>query len=183
MVTEKLGGQEITFPEWCKVTVRRQIASGIVADFTAIEYWLENYAIKGGKEKSVAPNAMWSKRPRGQLAKCAEAQALRKAFPEVGAAPTADEMEGKQLHPDDVPVPAPRVEAEVIDAAPVWPAESFELQFVRYRKAVESGAKTASEIKTLALSKGRLTAEQEARINALAPIQQPEVGAAADQPE
>lgn len=106
MCTESIGGQQISYPEWCKVTVRRQLSSGIVADFTAVEYWLENYAIKGGKEKSQAPNAMWTKRPRGQLAKCAEAQALRKAFPELGAAPTAEEMEGKQLHPEDVPSPA-----------------------------------------------------------------------------
>ena len=32
-----------------------------------------------------------------QLAKCAEAQALRKASPEVGAAPTAEEMVTTQL--------------------------------------------------------------------------------------
>jgi hypothetical protein len=29
------------------------------------------------------PNAMWRKRFHGQLAKCTEAQALRKAFPEI----------------------------------------------------------------------------------------------------
>lgn len=101
MQNATIGGQAIAFPEWCKVTVKRVLASGLVAEFTAVEYWLENYAVKGGKEKSIAPNAMWTKRPRGQIAKCAEAQALRKAFPELGAAPTAEEMEGKQLHPDD----------------------------------------------------------------------------------
>lgn len=103
LVTTTIGGQEITFPEWCRVTVRRAMQSGAVADFTAIEFWLENYAVKGGKEKSIAPNAMWSKRPRGQIAKCAEAQALRKAFPEIASAPTADEMEGKAISPDDAP--------------------------------------------------------------------------------
>jgi hypothetical protein len=38
---------------------------------------------------------MWFKRPYGQISKCAEAQALRKAFPELGSQATADEMEGK----------------------------------------------------------------------------------------
>jgi len=98
MVTEKLGTKNVTFPEWCKVTVSRQLPTGHVAQFTSVEYWIENYAIKGGKEQDQAPNAMWSKRVRGQLAKCAQAQALRMAFPEaVGNVPTADEMEGKHI--------------------------------------------------------------------------------------
>lgn len=91
-ITERLGEREITYPEWCKITVKRIIGS-VIAEFTAIEYWKENYATKGN---SVEPNAMWSRRSRGQLAKCAEAQALRKAFPEVGAQVTAEEMEGKE---------------------------------------------------------------------------------------
>lgn len=99
-VTEAIGGVQITYPAWCRVTVKRRLPTGEIADFTAREFWRENYAIKGGIEKSVAPNAMWSKRPYGQIAKCAEAQALRKAFPEIASQPTADEMEGKQLHPD-----------------------------------------------------------------------------------
>lgn len=98
MVSTNIGGQDITYPEWCKVTVKRQLASGVIGDFTATEYWLENYAQKGGKEKSIAPNAMWLKRPRGQIAKCASAQALRSAFPEIAAQYTAEEMEGKELH-------------------------------------------------------------------------------------
>lgn len=97
-VTATLGGQEITYPEWCKVTVRRQLASGAVGEFTAREFWMENYAVKGGKEKSIAPNAMWTKRPRGQLAKCASAQALRAAFPEIAAQYTQEEMEGKTVN-------------------------------------------------------------------------------------
>lgn len=93
--TKDIGGGPVTFPAWCKVTVKRLLSNGVIAEFSATERWMENYAVKGGKEKSVAPNAMWFKRPYGQLAKCAEAQALRKAFPEFGAQPTADEMEGK----------------------------------------------------------------------------------------
>lgn len=117
-VTATIGGQEITYPQWCRVTVKRIISpTGATADFTAREFWRENYAIKGGKEKSVAPNAMWTKRPYGQLAKCAEAQALRKAFPEIAAAATAEEMEGKPLHPDSEIVDVPAVPAELLKAA------------------------------------------------------------------
>lgn len=101
IVTQNIGGQDITYPEWCRVTVKRLLANGMVAEFSATEFWLENYAVKGGKEKSVAPNAMWTKRPRGQIAKCAEAQALRKAFPEIASGATAEEMEGKAIVPAD----------------------------------------------------------------------------------
>ena len=96
-IEANIGGQKITHPEWCRVTVKRMLANGVIADFTAREFWIENYATKGGKEKSIAPNAMWMKRPRGQIAKCAGAQALRIAFPEIASQPTADEMEGKSL--------------------------------------------------------------------------------------
>jgi phage recombination protein Bet len=112
--TENIGGQTITFPAWCRVTVKRVLPNGHVAEFTAREFWMENYAVKGGKEKSIAPNAMWTKRPRGQIAKCAAAQALRIAFPEIASQPTAEEMEGKQLHPDA---------DGVIDMPPTCPQE------------------------------------------------------------
>jgi phage recombination protein Bet len=112
-VTESVGGQSITYPQWCRVTVSRRLPTGEIVNFTAREFWKENYAVKGGQEKSIAPNAMWTKRPYGQLAKCAEAQALRKAFPEIASQPTADEMEGKQIHPDE----APQVHAVEVPAA------------------------------------------------------------------
>lgn len=102
-VTVELGGQKVTYPDWCRVTVKRQLSSGHIAEFTAREFWMENYAVKGGKEKSVAPNAMWTKRPRGQIAKCASAQALRAAFPEIAAQYTVEEMEGKEIHHDEEP--------------------------------------------------------------------------------
>lgn len=96
-VTEAIGGVSVTFPQWCRVTVKRRLLTGELAEFTSREFWKENYATKGGKEKSPAPNAMWAKRPYAQIAKCAESQALRRAFPEMCSAPTAEEMEGKSM--------------------------------------------------------------------------------------
>lgn len=99
-ITEKLGSVDVTYPEWCKVTVRRITKTGYIAEFTAKEFWKENYATKSRDDKS--PNAMWLKRPHGQISKCAEAQALRKAFHELGSQPTADEMEGKEIDITDI---------------------------------------------------------------------------------
>ena len=92
-VTEELGGVTVTYPKWCKMTVHRWV-QGEARAFVANELWLENYAV--AKSDTDAPNRMWKKRAYGQLAKCAEAQALRMAFPEFsGGQPTAEEMEGK----------------------------------------------------------------------------------------
>lgn len=179
MVTEVLDKQSVTYPEWCRVTVRRLLPNGQIAEFTAVEYWIENYAIKGGKEKSIAPNAMWTKRPRGQIAKCAEAQALRKAFPEIGSAPTAEEMEGKSLD-GGAGEPRHMGAAEVVQPTPtaaVWPADKFDLQLPRWTRAVAEGTKTTADILGWALARGALTPEQTAQINALAAAPQPQESA------
>ena len=103
-VTQTLGGKQVTYPQWCRVTVFR-IVAGAKCAFTAKEYWLENYAT--AKKDTDAPNTMWAKRSYGQLAKCAEAQALRMAFPEqTGGTNTSDEMEGKTF--DGVTIDQPR---------------------------------------------------------------------------
>lgn len=97
--SKKTYNREMEYPEWCKITVHK-IVNGEIRDFVAKEYWTENYATKSANTD--APNAMWKRRPFAQIAKCAEAQALRKAFPDsTGAAPTADEMEGKHFTEDD----------------------------------------------------------------------------------
>lgn len=86
---------KFTYPEWCEVAVSR-IVQGQPRVFTSGRvYWRETYATAGNE--TTLPNAMWKKRPRGQLEKCAEAMALRRAFPEIGAEPTREEMEGKVI--------------------------------------------------------------------------------------
>ena len=88
----------VSYPEWCKYTVYKFVNGQRIA-FTSKEYWVENYATQSSKTE--CPNAMWKKRPYGQIAKCAEAQALRKAWPEIGSEPTAEEMEGKTFIHDE----------------------------------------------------------------------------------
>lgn len=76
------------------------------------------------------PNATWQKRPAGQLAKCAESLALRRAFPnDLAGLYTREEMEqsGTRAHivdapaPDDAPTAPPRavdkIRADALDAA------------------------------------------------------------------
>ncbi|HWY33372.1 MAG TPA: phage recombination protein Bet, partial [Nitrosopumilaceae archaeon] len=95
-VTEQLGEIKVTYPRWCEMTIRKILPDGTIAEFTAKEYWKENYATKNNFV--IEPNTMWLKRPYGQLAKCTEAQVLRKAFPDaVGQEYTKEEMEGKYL--------------------------------------------------------------------------------------
>ena len=58
---------EVTYPEYCKYTVHKIVGDRVVS-FSAKEYWEENYATQ--KAGAICPNAMWQKRPNGQLAKC-----------------------------------------------------------------------------------------------------------------
>lgn len=97
-VTETLSGVEITYPSWCEVSVFRMVNGQRCAFSSGKVWWRETYAT--ARNDTDAPNTMWKKRPRGQLEKCAEAMALRRAFPEVGAVQTADEMEGRVIEPD-----------------------------------------------------------------------------------
>jgi phage recombination protein Bet len=110
-VTENIAGVSVTYPKWCKVTAKRRMNDGnnSVAEYTATEFWKENFA----STKTGAPNSMWIKRAYGQLAKCSEAQALRKAFPDlIGNQVTSEEMEGKSFDTNDMVNITPKKETE-----------------------------------------------------------------------
>lgn len=93
-------GPEVEFegmmvPAWCKVTVHR-LTGGQKCSFSHREFYSEAYATES--RQSSKPNTMWRKRKYGQLAKCTEAGALRKAFPEeCGNIMTVEEMEGRTM--------------------------------------------------------------------------------------
>lgn len=91
-VTEKFGNIEITYPEWAQVTVYRMVAGQRVPFHGGKVRWKETVSTT----KDGVPNSMWRQRPYGQIEKCAEAAALRKAFPEeLGNEYCAEEMGNK----------------------------------------------------------------------------------------
>ena len=157
---DKNNGQvEMTYPEWCKVTMKKIVGSNIV-DFIAKEYWVENYATDSSR--SSAPNAMWKKRPRGQLAKCAEAQALRKGWPEIGQAATAEEMEGKVLDMGDAEIVH---DVETVADLPLYPADHFEANAEKWKQVIMSGAGNAEGLINKLSTKYMLSADQIDEIN------------------
>lgn len=84
---------EVTFPTWARITVYR-IIKGVRVPFPGPRVvFMETFSWWRGVP---VPNERWARAPYQMLEKCAEAAALRKAFPEeMGADLTAEEMEGK----------------------------------------------------------------------------------------
>jgi len=113
-------------PTKASVTVWK-IVHGQRVPFTASARWTEYVQTK----RDGKPNSMWMKMPYGQLAKCAEALALRKAFPEeIGELRTDDEMHqaDSEGSPANVPGRTPQVQTEIRpftkeDPKPMQPAE------------------------------------------------------------
>lgn len=93
----------VTFPEWARMTVYRTLPNGERCKFVGPKVkWVETYATIGN---SNLPNNMWQERPEGQIEKCAEAAALRRAFPEeLGNQYTADEMAGRIIDHEPIPI-------------------------------------------------------------------------------
>lgn len=96
--------KEVTFPAWCQMTAYRMVQGQRVPFPGPKVQWLETYATMG---KSDVPNEMWGNRPFGQLEKCAEAAALRRAFPEeIGSDYIPEEVGGRRAAIDITPVTA-----------------------------------------------------------------------------
>lgn len=162
------------YPEWCSVSVEK-LVNGQVRQFTAKEYWLENYAEKNDG----SPNQMWAKRPYGQLAKCAEAQALRKAFPEVGAQPTAEEMEGKYSEPpvrdvtpqpqqtQQAPAASQAADSAAASALPAYPQEKLDENLETWRAAIDAGRSSPEHLIATMSSRFTLTESQKDQIHKL----------------
>lgn len=167
-ITKTLNGVEITFPAWCKYTVSKSMPDGKIVEFSAKEYWMENYATAG--RDNPAPNAMWKKRPYGQLAKCAEAQALRKAWPEIGQQPTAEEMEGKSLDINDAKDVTPHKETQAPLTLPHYPADKFNQNLPGWQRMIETGSKKAEAVIATVSTKFTLSEVQIEAIRKLEPI-------------
>lgn len=96
-ITAKIGHKEMTFPQWAQVTLYRVINGDKVSFAGPKVWWKETYS--QAKRDDPSPNDRWARAPYGQIEKCAEAAALRAAFPEeLGGESTVEEMEGKSIN-------------------------------------------------------------------------------------
>lgn len=96
-----------TYPTAAKVTVYR---TGVSRPFVGIAHWDEYAQVY----KDGNPMPMWAQMPAGQLAKCAESLALRKAFPQE----LSGLYEPTELEQTETPAPRPTVTQPKGDVKP-----------------------------------------------------------------
>lgn len=116
-------------PQSCQITIQRLVA-GKVCDFEGpVIFFEEAYAT--ASHNSELPNAIWNKRSIGMLEKCAEAAAIRVAFPEeTGALKIAEEMAHEvaedQRAAEATDITAKATEVEVVPEQPEQPVDDLD---------------------------------------------------------
>jgi phage recombination protein Bet len=103
---------DVIFPEWCQITVYRMVQGQRVPFPGPKVLWLEFYMRRSRFVE--LPNEQWAKRPTQMLEKCAEAGALRRAFPEELGEDWTVEEAGSFIGPAG----ARHVDAEVTTTPP-----------------------------------------------------------------
>jgi len=99
-------------PAYCEITVYRWNSEAKERAEYPVQIWFEECCAttKDKKTGDIHLNDRWTKAPRQMLTKCAEAAALREAFPdELGGTHTADEMDG-QSQTEDTSITLGRVD-------------------------------------------------------------------------
>lgn len=128
--------KEITVPEWAEVTVlRKDTETGEITPIPHRAYWNEYYP---GEELGF----MWRKMPMNQLGKCAEAGALRKAFPrKLGGLYINEEMEHAEAVPF-TPIQEPQRKQNGKDSQPTTDKPKGEVISEAQRKRFYAIAKS-----------------------------------------
>ena len=117
-ITDPAFTGEAKKPGFAAYVVVRRMVDGHVAEFGATARWDEY--------KPQANDFMWTKMPFTMLGKCAEALALRKAFPqELAGLYTGDEMAQAGVANTTTTAEVVNTDTgEIIDAAPALPEKS-----------------------------------------------------------
>lgn len=162
-------------PAWARVTVWR-LVQGQRVPFTAKARWNEYAA----QNKDGHPSGLWGKMPYLMLGKCAEALALRKAFPaELSGVYTAEEMEQADNPPtpyvESAPAATVTPQAEDRAARAMRDKQVMDLLIARQRfndadrRAELAGVFDAIEQDGRVINLASIRAELKARLSDLEP--------------
>jgi phage recombination protein Bet len=154
-------------PAAAKVVVLRDTSKGAPASFTGVGLWRSYCQTK----KDGTPTRMWAQMGPEMLAKCAEALALRKAFPQrLSGLYTSDEMsqaDSEQGISDERPAEG-RVTASTPsnDESPVLPPPTASEELVEASKRHPAGSPGALDgmRATVSAALGRLTSGQRSEV-------------------
>jgi phage recombination protein Bet len=132
---------EISVPEWAEAFILRKDAeTGEIAEIPHRVRWAEYYP---GQKLG----HMWRKMPFNQLAKCAEAGALRKAFPrKLGGLYLNEEMEQAEAVPF-TPIQMPQEKKQSSEKSPTNRDTISEAQAKRFYAIAKSTKATDDQIK------------------------------------